>query len=285
MKVLPEAYGRDPERRQRFEREARAASARRSPHIVTVFDIGAGGRRLFPGDRARGGQGSPVRSSAARADASREPRSRSAKSPSGLVEAHEKGIVHRDLKPENILVSKSGSAKIADFGLAKLAAPEMGEISQMVTAVPEMTGHGMILGTLAYMSPEQARGEQVDFRSDQFALGVDSLRAADGGVALQACDSGPDALGGHRPRSSRAGGLSPRPARASREGRPAVSGQGSGAAIPLDERPRARPARGESAGRGACFQDHRGTSGLDRREGPGSSRVFGSSSDGATSAC
>ncbi len=90
----------------------------------------------------------------------------------GLSEAHEKGIVHRDLKPENVLVSKSGAAKIADFGLAKVSANDGDDLSQMLTTDREMTSQGVILGTLPYMSPEQARGERVDFRSDQFALGA-----------------------------------------------------------------------------------------------------------------
>ena len=90
----------------------------------------------------------------------------------GLAKAHGAGIVHRDLKPENVMVSKDGFVKILDFGLAKLTAPLDGSQSELPTAAAPDTAAGAVLGTVGYMSPEQASGRAVDFRTDQFALGT-----------------------------------------------------------------------------------------------------------------
>src|SRR6266699_6817567 len=85
----------------------------------------------------------------------------------GLAKAHGAGIVHRDLKPENVMVSKDGYVKILDFGLAKLVEPESGELSAMPTLVRPETHPGTVIGTVGYMSPEQASGQSLDFHSDQ----------------------------------------------------------------------------------------------------------------------
>ncbi len=103
----------------------------------------------------------------------------------GLAKAHESGIVHRDLKPENVMVNRDGFVKILDFGLAKLAAPAAEGGSQLATLAGPGTRPGMVLGTVGYMSPEQASGEPVDFRSDQFSLGSILYEMATGKRAFQ----------------------------------------------------------------------------------------------------
>jgi serine/threonine protein kinase/tetratricopeptide (TPR) repeat protein len=169
IKVLPAKFTRDPDRRSRFEREAKAVAALSHPNILAIHDYAAGEdisfavmellqgetlrRRLktgaFPWRRA-------VEIAAALAD--------------GLAAAHAKGIVHRDLKPDNIFLTSDGRAKILDFGLARvgdLAPP------QNITATyhSDRTDIGTIVGTVGYMSPEQVRGQPADARSDIFALG------------------------------------------------------------------------------------------------------------------
>jgi len=171
IKVLPDELARDPERLRRFEGESRAASALSDPHIVTVFDVGEDrgvswiATELVEGTDLRALLGSdplPLRRTIDLAE----------QIASGLAAAHERGIVHRDLKPENVLVAKSGLAKIADFGLAKVAVSPGGRVSELPTTDGHSTAAGIVMGTVAYMSPEQARGAPVDFRSDQFAFGA-----------------------------------------------------------------------------------------------------------------
>jgi len=103
----------------------------------------------------------------------------------GLAKAHEAGIVHRDLKPENVMVNRDGFVKILDFGLAKLVAPVADAGSQLATLAGPGTRPGTVLGTVGYMSPEQASGEAVDFRSDQFSLGSILYEMATGKRAFQ----------------------------------------------------------------------------------------------------
>ena len=169
LKLLPSDVATDPDRLARFEREARAASALSHPAIVTIYDIGSTeaqpwiSMELVAGKTLRQlleGGPLPLRRALTIA----------AQIAEGLAKAHEAGIVHRDLKPENVMVSDDGFAKILDFGLARLNDREA--VPEAATRLAGDTRPGTVLGTLAYMSPEQASGAVVDFRTDQFSFGA-----------------------------------------------------------------------------------------------------------------
>jgi eukaryotic-like serine/threonine-protein kinase len=170
IKILPEAVAGHPERVSRFEREARSASALTDPHVVSVFDVGHEGDAFyFVTEIVEGGS---LREQLARSALPlRRALDLAGQIASGLAAAHEQGIVHRDLKPENVLLTKSGDAKISDFGLAKLTDQSSEPDSHLPTSDGLKTSEGIVLGTVSYMSPEQARGAALDFRSDQFAFG------------------------------------------------------------------------------------------------------------------
>ncbi len=171
VKVLPASFASDPERRARFEQEARAASALNHPNIITLFDIGDADGVLFiameyvEGRTLRellGAGQLPTRKVLEIAEQLAD----------GLAKAHSAGILHRDLKPDNVMVSKDGFVKILDFGLAKLAAGPIDGVSGLETVARPATSLGAVVGTVGYMSPEQASGRPADFRSDQFSLGA-----------------------------------------------------------------------------------------------------------------
>ena len=172
LKVIPESVAAAPEALRRFEREARAASALNHPNIVTLHDVGRAeevsyiAMELVDGSSLRNamdGGAMPMKRLLALA----------AQIADGLAAAHEKGIVHRDLKPENVMIDRQGRAKILDFGLAKDAAPAAAADALSPTvSLAEPTREGTILGTAAYMSPEQASAAPLDFRTDQFSLGA-----------------------------------------------------------------------------------------------------------------
>jgi eukaryotic-like serine/threonine-protein kinase len=156
--------------RRRFQREAQMASSLNHPHILTVYDVGEfEGRQYLATEFVDGGT--------LKNWAQRQPRSWEDVAElltgvaDGLATAHQAGILHRDIKPDNILVTASGYAKLADFGLAKLEPGfQSADITRTVTE--EHTRQGMIVGTIAYMSPEQAAGKTLDPRSDMFSFGV-----------------------------------------------------------------------------------------------------------------
>ena len=166
LKILPETFASDSGKVRRFEREARAASALNHPNIVTVHEVGREGEISYIAMELV--EGKTFREALA---AGPFPLKRlldvSCQIASGLARAHEAGIVHRDLKPENVMVSRDGLVKILDFGLAKRM-PFEGDAGSVEAT---QTQEGAVVGTVGYMSPEQAAGKSVDYRSDQFSFG------------------------------------------------------------------------------------------------------------------
>src|SRR5262245_12403959 len=165
LKVISGEAARDPDRLRRFELEARAASALNHPHIVTVYDVGA--EQGSPYIVAELVEGRTLRS--VLEDGALRPEQIvdiAAQITDGLTAAHEASIVHRDLKPENVMITRDGRAKILDFGLAKWPVGREAAAGD-ATATEALTQEGTVLGTTYYLSPEQARGQPVDFRSDQ----------------------------------------------------------------------------------------------------------------------
>jgi len=176
LKMLPTEMAGDPERLERFRREAKAVAALNHPNIVTIYSIEeSDGTQFLTMEHVEGESldqmlpptGMPLAKvfdiAIPLADA--------------LATAHERGIVHRDLKPANIMVNKEGRVKVLDFGLAKLTQDDSvegteGDLTQIPTRIATLTGEGMVMGTAPYMSPEQVEGRAMDHRTDIFSLGV-----------------------------------------------------------------------------------------------------------------
>ena len=171
LKVLRSDLVVDDERKRRFVQEAQAAAALKHPNIAVVYEIDDVDDVTFIAMELIEGQN--LGDLLARG---RIPLSRAltllVEIADALSAAHEKGIVHRDLKPANIMVTEDGHAKIIDFGLAKLLELPGGESSKMATLVKGDTRDGQVMGTLSYMSPEQARGQAVGHRTDIFSFGI-----------------------------------------------------------------------------------------------------------------
>jgi eukaryotic-like serine/threonine-protein kinase len=174
LKVLPDAAALDPERRERFEREARAIAALNHPSIVTIHSVETvEGVPLLTMELVEGRALSEVMPNSGLALA--EVLTIAIAVADALAAAHQKGITHRDLKPGNVMIGArehQGRIKVLDFGLAKLADGSLDSAGATTMTRPPATGEGRILGTAAYMSPEQAEGKPVDARSDLFSLGV-----------------------------------------------------------------------------------------------------------------
>ena len=171
IKVLREEFFEGEERRQRFEREAKVLASLTHPNVAAVYSFEEiSGRHLLVMELIKGetlrahlGEGALPMKKVLRI---------ASQVADGLAKAHGAGIVHRDLKPENVMVTDDGFAKILDFGLAKVSKTEAGPAGE--TAAPTLSNvstPGIVMGTVAYMSPEQALGRPVDFRSDQFSFG------------------------------------------------------------------------------------------------------------------
>lgn len=187
IKVLPPEFAGDEAKMARFEQEARATSALNHPGICTLHDVGAHEGQPFLVMEALEGEtldqtidDSPLPTDRLLAIAIQVA--------DALGDAHHKGVLHRDLKSANIFVTNDGRAKILDFGLAKLtAAVDVGHMSSMPTSAPkgQLTREGATLGTIAYMSPEQARGQTLDARSDLFSFGVVLYEMSTGRVPFE----------------------------------------------------------------------------------------------------
>lgn len=170
IKILQSSYSGEQDRLRRFEQEARAAAALNHPNILAIYDMGVQNgapyivSELLRGKTLRDGlREGPISPRLATDYAGQIAQ--------GLMAAHEKGIVHRDLKPENLFITQDGRVKILDFGIAKLTAPDA-DGDRSATTMTTQTRSGSVLGTAAYMSPEQLRGKPVDARSDIFSFGA-----------------------------------------------------------------------------------------------------------------
>jgi len=170
IKVLPSDFAHDPDRLRRFEREARAIARLQHPNLLAIHDIGRHDGAPYLVCELLAGQ--TLRE---RLDAGSPPLRQvldwASQIADGLAAAHDAGVLHRDLKPSNLFVGHDGQVKILDFGLAKVTAREQDGGSELSTFA-EISRQGIVLGTAAYMAPEQAAGGAVDHRADQFSLGV-----------------------------------------------------------------------------------------------------------------
>ncbi len=171
VKVLPEEVSGDPRALARFESEARAVAALSHPNILALHDVGKEGAVSFVVTELL--EGETLREALAKGPLPvKKALDVGLQVAEGLAAAHGKGIVHRDVKPENVFLTKDGHAKLLDFGMARHDVTRHDPSDTRSPTLAAVSEKGVVLGTVAYMSPEQARGETVDFRSDQFSLGT-----------------------------------------------------------------------------------------------------------------
>src|SRR5689334_10722468 len=172
LKFLPASYQYDPDRRARFMKEARAASALRSPYIAAIYDIGEQNGQMFLVMEYVEGELLATRIER-RAIVAREAIDIAEQIADALDEAHNLGIVHRDIKSANLIWTPRGLVKMLDFGLAKVSEVQgQSNSSDYTTPLGQQTAAGIVLGTVTYMSPEQSLGRAIDGRTDIFSLGI-----------------------------------------------------------------------------------------------------------------
>jgi eukaryotic-like serine/threonine-protein kinase len=180
IKLLPSALSSDPDRARRFKQEARAASSLSHPNIVTVFEVGEANGRAFIVSEFVEGQTLRDRLTANSNEGLdiQEALNIGAQVAKALEAAHLAGVIHRDIKPENVMIRKDGLVKVLDFGLAKINADDFPDSTSQSQQL--LTRTGVVMGTAAYMSPEQARGQQIDHRADIFSFGALLYEAVSG---------------------------------------------------------------------------------------------------------
>jgi eukaryotic-like serine/threonine-protein kinase len=189
LKFLPPQLATNQDRMRRFTQEAKSAAALHHPNVAQIFEIGNYDHADYIAMEYV--EGETMRELLSRRKLEiKKAVEFGAQVASGLATAHKQGIIHRDIKPENLVVTTSGQIKILDFGLAKFVGQELGPdgISELTTAYMrsgDATTPGLILGTVSYMSPEQARAEKLDQRTDIFSLGVVLYEMVTGRAALQ----------------------------------------------------------------------------------------------------